>query len=238
MKSINRINFPETQIKILELLFEDEYLQGDLKEKLATTGSNLHYHLSNLEKNNLIIKETVYQIGNAKQNKIRINPTARQIVRKTLGHKLENFTLITGYGSLGEGYKLPQVSYNLLKQINYPINRIICFTSQDAIEKRKEKIKNDVLSEIKVNLNYKYEDYRHIDSNFFNEIENIINNEIKNSDIIIDLTPLSKLYSFTLLKLANKFKLPCFYIGLDKNEDYELINMTNMKIYGEFKEFD
>jgi DNA-binding MarR family transcriptional regulator len=229
-------DFPENQIKILKLLFEKEHLQGDLKDKLSMTGSNLYYHLGKLEEDHLVIKKTIQQIGNAKINKISINPTARQIVRKILGYKLENFTLITGYGVLGKGYKLPDNSYKVLKELNYPINRILCFTSPDALEKRKENIKEDFINSMIKNKIYNYEEYRYMDSKFYKEIEEIINKEMKNSDIIIDLTPLSKLFSFKLLKIANRFKLPCFYLGMDKDQNYKLLNLKNMKLYGDIQE--
>ena len=70
-------NFSENQTQILKLLFERDYLQKELQEVLKTTGANLHYHLSRLEKYNLIRKKTIQQIGNAKINRIAINPSAR-----------------------------------------------------------------------------------------------------------------------------------------------------------------
>jgi len=62
-------NFSKNQIKILKLLFKKEYLQKELQEALNTTAPNLHYHLSRLEGENLIQKETLLEVGSAKINK-------------------------------------------------------------------------------------------------------------------------------------------------------------------------
>ncbi|MCP6718679.1 MAG: hypothetical protein KJI71_00420 [Patescibacteria group bacterium] len=60
---------------------------------------------------------------------------------------------------------------------------------------------------------------------------------MKEADIIIDLTPLSKLFSFKLLELANKYLLPCVYLGIDKNEEDKLFWMGEMRIEGEIQPF-
>ena len=63
---------------------------------------------------------------------------------------------------------------------------------------------------------YPYEDYRFIESEFFESIEIKVSKEMQDANIIIDLTPLSKLFSFKLLELANKYQIPCVYLGMDK----------------------
>lgn len=231
-------NFSENQLKILKLLFERDYLQKELQKNLKTTGSNLHYHLSRLEKYNLIRKETLQQIGNAKINRISINPSARQYIRQILGFKIEDYTLITGFGTLKTGYQIPDKVFKILKENYYPISRVVCFTSPDAIEKRKEHQKHKELMKIDRYIQYPYEEYRDIKSKFFKEIENIISEEMKTSDIIIDLTPLSKLFSFKLLELANKYNLPCIYLGINKDGDSELLSMSKMKIEGIIQKFN
>ncbi len=57
------------------------------------------------------------------------------------------------------------------------------------------------------------------------------------ANIIIDLTPLSKLFSFKMLELANKYFLPCVYLGINKEEVPELVSMSNMKIEGSIQPF-
>lgn len=85
-------DFSKNQIKILRLLFEKEYLQNELQEALKTTAPNLHYHLSCLEGYNLIIKRTLYEVGSAKINRITLNPSAREYIRKSLGYKNKKST--------------------------------------------------------------------------------------------------------------------------------------------------
>jgi len=50
---------------------------------------------------------------------------------------------------------------------------------------------------------------------------------------MIDITPLSKLYSFKMLKKANKYGLLCFYVGQDEEGKDKLIWMSKVKIEGE-----
>ncbi|KKM15507.1 hypothetical protein LCGC14_1695410, partial [marine sediment metagenome] len=223
-------DFSENQIKILDFLFEKEYLQNELQKALKTTAPNLHYHLKKLIKYNLILKETQQQIGNAKINRISLNPSSRQHIRKILELKVKDYTLITGFGILGTGYKLPDLVLKILRENYYPISRIVCFTSKDALKKRKEHQKQEDLVKINRFIKYPYEDYRNITSEFFQCVEGTLSKEMKSSDIIIDLTPLSKLFSFKLLEIANFYRLPCVYLGINKKGNYELYSMSNMKI--------
>ena len=230
-------DFSENQIKILNLLFEKEYLQNELQKALKTTGSNLYYHLTRLEEYNLVQKETLHKIGNAKINRISINPSSRQHIRKILGFKVKNYTLITGFGSLGEGYKLPDSVLKKLKEKYYPISRIVCFTSPDALKLRKKNQKQENLVKIDRFIKFLYKEYRNINSEFFQKVEKIVSEEMKSADIIIDLTPISKLFSFKLLAMANKYFLPCVYLGINKEGNNELYSMSNMKIEIEIQPF-
>lgn len=60
---------------------------------------------------------------------------------------------------------------------------------------------------------------------------------MKSANIIIDLAPLSKLFSFKLLELANKYQLSCIYCGMDKDSKYKLLSMSSMKIEGKINTF-
>lgn len=231
-------NISKKQIEILKLLFEKDYLQNELQGILSMTAPNLHYHLSRLEENNLIQKETLYTVGNAKVNKILLKPTARQYVREILGFKLENYTLITGFGTLKEGYKLPDIVYEILRECHYPISRIVCFTSSDAIEKREENQEEENLRNIDKIIKFTYEDYRYIESEFFKTVEEILSKEMRSANIVIDLTPLSKLFSFKLLEIANKYQLPCVYLGKDKERNNKLFSLSKMKIEGKIGTFN
>lgn len=223
---------PPKQMEILKLLMEKPQKQNDLGQKLKITPPALLYHLDKMEYAGLIVKKTLYTIGNAKVNEIAINPTALQQIRKILGVKTTKMTLITGYGSLEMGYQLPDKALQLLKKI-YKIDRVVCFTSDDAKSIREQKSKTERLRPIDFSICYNYNEYRVLDSEVYQRIESILSEELKDSDVLIDLTPLSKLYSFKMLEIANKYNLPCFYIGSDENNEDTLLWMSNMKIIGE-----
>lgn len=223
----------ERQKEILNALMNKSYRQNELQELMNITSPGLLYHLKILEKYNLIIKETVQKIGNAKINEISINPFQLQRIREILDLKIKNYTLITGFGELATGYRLPEVSSELLKKHYYEINRIICFTTKKAENKRNEKLNEEKLGEINQYYHYDYEEYRNLNSSFFSEVDGIILKEIKEANLIIDITPLSKLYSFEMLKKAGKYGLLCFYIGQDGKGNNNLIWMSKVKIEGE-----
>lgn len=122
--------------------------------------------------------------------------------------------------------------YKKLIKYHYPISRVICFTSQDAKEKRIKFKDLENLIQIDEFFVYPYEDYRFIESKFFQSIEIKLSKEMESANIIIDLTPLSKLVSFKMLELANKYQIPCVYLGMDKEGKDKLYWMSNMKIEG------
>lgn len=223
-------DFSNRQIQILNLLFKTEYQQKELQEALHTSAPNLHYHLNRLEELNLIRKDTLYEVGNVKINSISLNPAARQQVRKIIGKEVSNYTLITGFGLLDKGYRIPDLIYKILKKYHYPISKIVCFTTKESKEKRDEKNEVENLMEIDDYLIYQYEEYRDIESEFFESVESKISEEMGGANIIIDVTPLSKLYSFKLLELANKYQIPCVYLGMDKDGVEKLYLLSNMKI--------
>ena len=126
------------------------------------------------------------------------------------------FALLTGFGGLKTGYRIPDIVFKLLIKYHYPISRVICFTSEDAKGKRMEFKEQENLIDIDEFLVYPYEDYRFIESDFFQSIELKISKEMEIANILIDLTPLSKLFSFKLLELANKYQIPCVYLGMNE----------------------
>lgn len=230
-------DFSERQIQILNILFEKEYQQKELQEKLGTSAPNLHYHLNRLEELDFIRKKTLFIVGNVKINSISLNPAARQQVRKIIGIEVKNYTLLTGFGSLKTGYRIPDLVLNILRKYKFPITRVICFTTPDGKEKRDEHRKEENLLKEDDLIILPYQEYRYTESEFFKRIEELISEEMKEADIILDLTPLSKFFSFKLLELANKYLLPCVYLGLDKEENDKLFWMGDMKIEGEIKSF-
>ena len=103
----------------------------------------------------------------------------------------------------------------ILKEKYYPLSRIVCFTSPDAIEKRIEHQEEENLLKIDHFIQFPYEDYRNLESEFFQEVENILSEEMKSADILIDLTPLSKLFSFKFLEGEN----------LERKQHLDLVNI-------------
>jgi len=230
-------DFSKRQIHILSLLFEKEYQQKDLQEALETSAPNLHYHLNKLEELDLVRKKTLYEVGNVRINSISLNPAALQQVRKIIGKEVKNFTLITGFGELETGYRVPDLVFKILNKFHYPISRIVCFTTGKAKVRRIEFKEVEKLMDINDFFLFQYQEFRYIDSEFFETVEAKISKEMEEANIIIDVTPLSKLFSFKLLELANKYQIACIYLGMDKLGDDKLYWMSNMKIEGEIVTF-
>jgi hypothetical protein len=223
---------PEKQIEILKLLQKGPLRQNELRLKVGITGPALLYHLDRMERSNLIIKKMIYQVGNAKNNEISLNPAAMQNIRNILGLKLEKMTLITGYGLEKTAVTLPDNSLLLLKKNHYKINRIVCFTTSDAKSARDEVINERGLITPDRTVIFQYTDYKFLESAFYQQLESILSEELQTSNVILDLTPLTKMLSFKFLELANKYLLPCFYIGTNAKDEYILYWFTNMRIEG------
>lgn len=230
--TLKTTDLPKKQIEILRLLHQGPLKQKELMKKLGITGPSLIYHLERMEKNNLIKKKLIYQIGNAKNNEVSIDPMAMQYIREILGQSISKTTLVTGYGIDQNAMVLPDNALKLLKKNHYKIDKIVCFTTREAktnrdlISKERNLLKPD-----RTEL-FDYKEYRYLESNFYKKVETIIIEEIKTSNVILDLTPLTKLLSFKFLEIANKYGLPCFYIGLNDNEAPILYWFTMMRIEG------
>ncbi len=236
--TFSKEDFSKRQLQILRALFEKEYQQKDLQKFINTSAPNLHYHLSKLEESGLIRKETLYRVGNVKINSISLNPAARQKVRGIIGLEVENFTLITGFGELKTGYRIPDLIHSLLRKYHYPITRIICYTTTNAKQIRLEYKNQENLMDIDEFVLFPYEKYRYLKSVLYQSLEMKLSKEMEVADIIIDITPLSKLFSFKLLELANKYQIPCVYLGLDDQGKDKLYWLTNMKLQGKIESIE
>lgn len=221
MKSEEKV-FPENQINVLQKLIERPYKQKELAEALGLSGAGLSYHLDILEKEeDLIRKTTTLKVGNVSLNEISLNPNAIQRVRKILKKETGNYTLISGFGkdsTLGESHMLPIYASDLLKKEGYNISRIVVFiTPESNLKKAEELVKFDKV------INKPYVDYRNLDSDLMKNIESIIQEEQKLSDLILDLTPLTKLLTIKLMELSTKYRIPSMYLGKKgDNENYLL----------------
>ncbi|MFX0101556.1 MAG: winged helix-turn-helix domain-containing protein [Candidatus Hodarchaeota archaeon] len=211
------MNYSEKQVRIIKLLLDKPYLQKDLAQRLGISGAGLLYHLKKLENEELITKNTKIQVGNVKIKEISININGLQRARKIAGIEKKEWTLISGFGKdsqLGKPFKLPSIAKQLLTDHGYKISKIVAFiTPESNINAAKE------LETIDRVITYNYVDYRNGDSELMNKLEFFLQEEQKIADLIIDLTPLTKLLTLKLLELSYKFKIPSFYLGKKKNDD-------------------
>jgi hypothetical protein len=160
-------------------------------------------------------------VGNVSLNRISINANSVQNVRKILDLKKKNFTLISGFGKdseLGQPYTIPATAKLLLEEEHYNIQRIIAFvTPESNIKKAKEILKIDRFIEKQI------QDYRNPDSDLMNKLESIIQEEQKDAEIILDLTPLTKLLTIKFLEFSYNYGIPSFYLGKKKSGENSII---------------
>jgi DNA-binding CsgD family transcriptional regulator len=225
--------FTEGQLNILKILQNGPVRQQELAKILGITPPALLHHLEKLEMKNLIIKRVISKIGNAKQSEIALNPLSIQYIRQIMGTSINKYTLITGYGKVFKEH-MPDISVNALKKY-YIIDRIVCFTTPESkIERNKIAEERKLLTPDKT-YEFPFEAYQHLDSPVFQQLDSIIAEEMKNANVILDLTPLTKLLSFKMLEYANKYALPCYYLGKNKENQDSIYWFTNMRIVGEIQ---
>lgn len=234
---MKRKDFHEKQLQILHLLLEKPYLQKDLQTKLNISSPGLLYHLKILENEKFIQKREVDKFGNAKINEVRIDPIQMQNIRRMFGLKSKKWTLITGFGELGTGYRIPDEAFKLLQNKEYRLDEVACITTKNGKSIRDEKVQEENLIQIdRYYADFEYNDFRNLKSDFFLNIDEILRKELQNSNVVLDITPLSKLYSFEMLKRANKYKLACYYLGKNDDGQDSIIWMTDVKIEGDYKD--
>jgi len=213
--------YPENQKRILDLLLQKPIQQKHLAEALAISGAGLLYHLNLLENEHLIKKKTLFSVGNVSVNEISIDPNSIQRARQILGMKAGKYTLITGFGkdsTLGESHAIPAITLHLLSEMGYNIDRIVVFiTPESNVESAKRLIKIDKV------ISAQYEDYRNTDSDVMHQLEAIIQEEQEDHDVILDLTPLTKLLTIKLLELSTRCQIPSVYIGKSLKKKDELL---------------
>ena len=99
------------QKSILEKILEGPIRQTTLTNEFKKDRSTIKYHVDRLMEENLIKKETIMEVGGVKINEISANLLSLHRIREILGLKVEGSALITGFGSLGTGYEIPDLSY-------------------------------------------------------------------------------------------------------------------------------
>lgn len=213
--------FPDNQRRILELLLQKPYQQKHLAEALAISGAGLLYHLNFLENARLIQKKTLMEVGNVSVNEISIDPSAFQRARQIIGRKTGKYTLITGFGKtseLGDSYTIPMTTHRLLSEQGYIIDRVVAFITHDSDLAKAKQLLN-----IDRELPAIIDDYRNIDSEMMRRLESVIQEEQREQDVILDVTPLTKLFTMRLLEISNKYHIPSTYLGKNAKKENVLL---------------
>jgi len=224
----NSKKFSATQKKILERLLEGPMKQKDLVKEFKLQRSVAKYHLDRLIKDKLIKTKTIMEVGAVKIYELSINTLSLHRIRKILNKKAEHTILITGFGKFEAAYRIPDISKELLLRERPEIgkiDRIICFTTADSLEIRKNKEEEENLtpfSQLEIH-SHDYEDYRRFGTTAFDDLEKTILTTIDKNEIFLDLTPLSKLLTIKLLDYAEKYKIPSFYVGINPEGNNFLI---------------
>ncbi|MHC1590842.1 MAG: hypothetical protein ACXQS8_02050 [Candidatus Helarchaeales archaeon] len=217
--------FHENQLKMLELLLEKPYQQKDLVTAMEMSGAGLLYHINILEKKKLISRKTIATVGNVSLKVISIHPNAIQRVRLLTGLESDSYTLFSGMGKDFQGWEpsaIPFTAKTLLEDEGYVISRIVAFiTDESNIDNAKKLVNIDRVIE------YPYFDYRNESSEIFLKLESVIQEEMRDANLILDLTPLTKLLTIKLLELSTKYHIPSFYLGKKENGDNYLLWIYN-----------
>ncbi|MHA1785668.1 MAG: winged helix-turn-helix transcriptional regulator [Candidatus Helarchaeota archaeon] len=205
-----RIKFSKTQKKILKLIDNGFTEIRTITAKMGLSRTAVHYQLKQLKKKKVIFLKTKFKMGNVKIGEVEFNPLFTHEIRKALNKKLLNHVLFTGctwnpnYKD-EETLKIPEISSMLLEKSNIPVDKIVCFTTPQALKLRKARGYPDLDY-------YPFEFKIYQDLNVRNVILDVLKKEILSHDIILDMTPLSKIFTITLLDLAHEYKLPIFYL--------------------------
>jgi len=203
----------------LLILIEGPQLQKELPKKLHVKRPTVKYHVDRLEQEGLIKKELIAEAGTIKIIQLKINNLALPVIRKKLNLSVNKITLISGFTfdpkvQDYETLKLPDITRQLLKAHGSEIDKLVCFTTQRAMEER-ERVK---LPQIDRYIPYPFNVYQ---NPLFSQIaEKELANEILYADVIIDVTPLTKIFTITMLKLAHRYQLPVVYIARHQSSSH------------------
>lgn len=193
--------------KILKTILENKEVSVvDIQRKTSIPRSSLVHHLGILAREKIILQE---KSGRELINKI--NPLYIQNLRAIFGIKAPKM-LISGYTYNPETKDIKtlevlQRALEFLKKEKIEIKRTISFTVPEA--KRKIRKTDFVKGDVEITLDFK--DYQNSPEKIEREMEEVIIKNLGSYEIIIDLTPLTKLYSIIGLSLAKKYGLKAFY---------------------------
>ncbi|MFX1294492.1 MAG: ArsR family transcriptional regulator [Promethearchaeota archaeon] len=206
----------QTDIKLLKLLLEGPQLQKDLPKKLKVKRPTIKYHVDRLEEEGLINKKLIAEAGPIKVVELAINKLALPQIRKKLNLHINKRTLISGFTFDPriqdiDTLKLPDITRYLLTSEGYEVDKLVCFTTKIAMQERKK----ENLPMIDRYIPYPFKIYQ--DPSFSQIVEQELAQEILNADVIIDITPLTKIYTITMLNIAHHYKLPVVYVARENS---------------------
>lgn len=193
--------------KILKTILKSREISvAEIQRKTSIPRSSLVHHLGILAR-----KEIVLQEKRGKELTNKINPLYIQNLRAIFRIKAPKM-LISGYtyNPDTKDIKTLQVlqrALEFLKKENIEIKRTISFTIPEAKERIRET--DFVKGDVEITLDFK--DYQNFPEKIEKEMEKVIIKNLSGYEIIVDLTPLTKLYSIIGLSLARKYGLKAFY---------------------------
>jgi len=169
-----------------------------------------------LSQNSIILEERGIIIREKRNRRVhlKLNPLYAERLRAELGVKAE-YALISGFTYNPKHPRNIKPLFTaidavkLLSKKGYKIQTVYCFTTPEAASKLKligtpPWFKPTVKAEP---WEYYITDYKKILTN----MENTIKKLVTKYTVIVDLTPLSKLYTLAAYKAAEKYYLPAIY---------------------------
>ncbi len=206
----------QTARKLLALLMKGPQLQKDLPRLLKVKRPTIKYHVDRLEEEGLIIKKIIAHAGAIKIVQLELDKLALPLIRKILQLPSNKRTLISGFTydpriQDKETLKLPDISRRLLEKEGNKLDKLVCFTTPLAMQERERA----GLPLIDRYISYPFETYQ--DPSFADIAKRELAEELTHAEIIIDITPLTKIYTITMLQIAHLYHLPVIYIARNQS---------------------
>ncbi|MHA1315859.1 MAG: hypothetical protein ACTSRB_18300, partial [Candidatus Helarchaeota archaeon] len=157
----------------------------------------------------LIQKKTLIKVGSVQVGGVDLNPLFLHEIRKLLGIPEKDYTLITGCTwnpnhPDDRTLDLPEIGKKLLEESKFHVTKTTCFITPPARERRVDK-KYPPLD---------YHEFGYASFQSFDlreQILRVLKEDLKEQDVILDMTPLTKVFSIILLDIAHQYNLPIFY---------------------------
>jgi len=206
---IQKERITPTQKKILQLILQGYKEIRQITKEMGMSRNAIHYQLRRLEERDLIKKKTLINVGNVSVGIVELNFLRMEDIRSILGLQAEGNALLTGC-TWNPRYKddstlkLPDNSKMLLEREGFKINKVICFTTSEARDRRATLDLPE--------FDYVIHDFASYQSfNIKQSILKVLRENLEKHSVILDMTPLTKIFSIVLLELAHEYGLPIFY---------------------------